>query len=238
MHLARPLLGALVLALAGIGHSLPAQSPAGPGIPWASSVSEAFARAKSEKKPVLWVVMKDEEIACKRMMKDIYANAGIVDRLADVVLLPSSPALHVPIRIRNGDQEVDSCPHYVGRSCAEHQLIELEFRTRFVPHGVVVAPQHVLCDPDGKVIVRKEYEMKRAEFLAWIDAGVRKFRGEPEPAAPPAPPPGEAGAPTPPIPPLPPGVAPPTPPAAPVAGDPFVASEVVMAAEVEVGKLA
>lgn len=177
----------LLLAVLSVGSVRAQEAKDGAAradIDWSGDVADAFLRAKKEKKPVLWVIMKDKEIACTRMMGRVYKEAKVVARMKDLVVLPCSVNLHEKTTALKDGKEVDSCPQFLGVSCAAHQTIEREMRARYESGEEVVAPQHILCDPDGKVLERQRYEMAADVLLDFIDKGLKAFRGEP--AAPPA----------------------------------------------------
>lgn len=178
----------LLLGLSLTQPALICQEPAEKATPaalqFAPSVSDAYAQAKREKKPVVWIVMKDEEIACTRMLGIVYADEKIRKKCAEFVLLPSSLYEHATAPVVVQGKTLTSCTHFPGVTCAEHQAIEKEMRTRFEESSEVIAPQHIVTDADGKLLLRKPYEMDVPQLLAFLERAQRHFRGESD--APPA----------------------------------------------------
>ncbi len=152
---------------------------AGDGLTWAHSTTEAFKTAAEKKRPVLFCIMKDKEIGCRRMLDTAYRDAKVREKLAQFVLVPCSTYMHVTPEINSDGKLVAGCPQFPGVSCAEHQSCEREMRTRFQESETVIAPQHIMCDAEGRVLERKPYEMKAAGFVEFLDRGLAAFRGEP-----------------------------------------------------------
>ncbi len=168
------------------------QAPEKPvGLPWAKSTAEADKVAKAENRPLLWVVMKDKEIACTRMMQGVYTDPEVQRRLAAFVLVPCSLYDHVPISVLRGTETIEGCPQFLGSRCPEHRECEVEMRTRFEHTGDIIAPQHIVTAPDGKLLQRKMYEMSKSELLDFLDKaqGIEKKAAD----APKAPPPSIEG---------------------------------------------
>jgi hypothetical protein len=145
-----------------------APAPKGPELAWAHDVETAFKTAAADKKPLLFVIMKDKEIACKRMLEQVYADEGVRTRLSNFVLLPCSTYDHT-------EPGSEKCTQFPGVTCAEHQAIEREMRRRFQDENLVVAPQHIICDSAGRVLLRKMYEMKAGGFAEFLDRGFGLF---------------------------------------------------------------
>jgi HEAT repeats len=180
-----PRLATLVLALAPV---LGAQAPKPADIAWAHDTEAAFKASAAEKKPVLFVIMKDAEIACKRMLENVYTDEHVRARLAGFILLPCSTYDHT-------DGTTDKCSQFKGVTCAQHQVIEQEMRRRFQEENLVIAPQHLVCDANGRVISRKLYEMKTPGFIEFLERGLTLYvegASESRPASAPASRPGGA----------------------------------------------
>jgi hypothetical protein len=139
-----------------------------PEIKWAHDVASGFKTAAEEKKPVLFVIMKDNEIACKRMLEGVYTDDAVRARLANFVLLPCSVYDHT---VPGSDQ----CTQFRGITCAEHQAIEREMRQRYQEQDQVVAPQHIVCDATGKLLLRQLWEMKTGAMTTFLDRGFALF---------------------------------------------------------------
>lgn len=152
----------------------PARAQASAPLPWEHDWKAAVARAAAEKKPILVVVMKDGEEGCARMLGKVYGDTEVRLRLANFVLVPASAATHSLVEIDQGGQRGPSCPQFVGALCSEHQAIERELHARLVEAGSdeVLAPQHLVCDGKGEVVLRRPYEMKRQGLLEFLERGL------------------------------------------------------------------
>ena len=70
----------LALIILATGLRTLAQAPKAAEIQWAHDTEAAFKTAATEKKPILFVIMKDKEIACKRMLENVYTQGWLVDQ--------------------------------------------------------------------------------------------------------------------------------------------------------------
>jgi HEAT repeat protein len=137
-----------------------AQEPAAGELKFAKSYEEAFTRAKAEKKPVLFCIMKDNEIACKRMLGTVYKNPGVRKKMAEFVLVPCS---------------ISPEPTFEGVRAVEHQACERAMREAYQAENLVIAPQHIVVDPEGKLLLKKAYELNTGKFLEFLDRGLLYF---------------------------------------------------------------
>jgi hypothetical protein len=149
-----------------------AQSPA--PLPWEHDWKSACARAAAEKRPLLVVVMKDHEPGCERMLDKVYGDAEVRLHLANYILVPVSTGTHPLIEVEQGGQRVPSCPQFVGALCSEHQAIERELHAKLAEPGgdEVLAPQHLVFDAKGEVVLRRPYEMRRQGLLEFLERGL------------------------------------------------------------------
>ena len=160
--------------LAGALLAAPLHAQSSTPLSWEHDWKAACARAAAEKRPLLVVVMKDHEEGCARMLDKVYADKEVRLRLANFVLVPVSTGTHTLIEIDQGGQRGPSCPQFVGALCSEHQAIERELHARLVEAGSdeVLAPQHLVCDVKGEIVLRRPYEMKRQGLLEFIERGL------------------------------------------------------------------
>jgi HEAT repeat protein len=159
----------VALPLLLLALDAPAQAPKhSTELQWAHDYDAALKTAAAEKKPILFVIMKDNEIACKRMLESVYTDEGVKARLGSFVLLPCSTYDHT-------DGASQNCTQFKGVTCAEHQAIERAMRQRFQDENLVVAPQHLVCDSSGKLLLRKLYELKPAGLIEFLDRGFGLF---------------------------------------------------------------
>lgn len=171
--------GALLLLLAGA----PAPSRSAAPLAWSHDWRSAQESAAAAKRPILVVVMKDDEPGCTRMMEKVYADPEVQKRLAGFVLVPASQATHPLIEIERDGRRGPSCSQFVGSLCSEHQAIERELHARLAEpersdeKGAdrVLAPQHLVLDAGGTLLLRRPYEMKRQGLLEFLDYGLALF---------------------------------------------------------------
>lgn len=173
------LLLVLLATLAGGLRSQEAASQPAPRLQWESEVEAAYKKAKELGRPVLYVIMKDKEIGCRRMLEKVWTDAGVIAKSQEFVLLPCSMYHHQPVTLRIDGKEVESCPQFAGVSCAQHQTIEKWMRENYQPKGEVVAPQHLFTDPEGRLLTRREYEVGAADMIKLMDRALRMHQGKP-----------------------------------------------------------
>jgi hypothetical protein len=138
-----------------------AQEAAKVEVKFEKSFDAAYARAKAENRPVLFCIMKEEEIACKRMLGNIYTDSDVRRKMGDFVLVPCS---------------ISALPTFEGVAPAEHQACERAMRENYQSENLVIAPQHIITGADGKVITKKAYEITSAKkFIEFLDRGLLLF---------------------------------------------------------------
>ena len=165
----------LTLLLVGLSaHLAYAQGDAKPpsAVLWQPSVEAATKLAKNTNRPIMWVVMMDGEIACKRMMRNVYTNAALIQKTADFVVVPCSLGDHTSVA-REGDPQHGKCSIFPGVTCAEHRANEHHFRANLEARDEVISPQHVFTNPDGQLLWRKDYELKVATLGAEMDQALK-----------------------------------------------------------------
>lgn len=138
---------------------LPAQTPApdakppAPQIAWERDFDAALQRAQKEQKPLLVAFLQDNEVANDAMINGHYTEPDVVKLTNRFVCLAGSMGEH------KGDD--GSCSRFPGLKCAEHQAIERAARTKWLTSDLVNTPQHLFCDPKGKVLLRKVFLISR-----------------------------------------------------------------------------
>lgn len=157
----------------------------GVGLRWEATVEAALARAKREDKLVVWAVMLHREVACRRMMRRVWTDAAVVKKARAFVLIPCNAFPNAEERL------------FPGVTVAQVRANETEMRTRYGDAKEVEAPQHIITDADGKVVVRKKFELDAGELLAFLNSGLRKA-GKTVKAEPPVSAPGDPARPDPP----------------------------------------
>ena len=63
---------AQVLPPTPVGEEGASRQPA-----WTASVEDAYRKAKADEKVVIWVVMIEREVACRRMMRAVWSDPDV-----------------------------------------------------------------------------------------------------------------------------------------------------------------
>jgi HEAT repeat protein len=167
---------ASLASLALFAAPAPAQSAA--PLAWSHDWKLAQESAAAAKRPILVVVMKDDEPGCTRMTEKVLVDPAIRAKLEAFVLVPASNATHKLIEVERSGRREPSCPQFVGALCSEHQAIERELHARLVEQDrpdVILAPQCLVLDAGGTLLLRRPYEMKRQGFLEFLEYGLALF---------------------------------------------------------------
>ncbi len=117
-------------------------------IRWERDFDEALARAAGEKKPLFVAFLMDDEPANDQTIAQHYTDPQIVELSRRFVCLACCIGDHP------GD---DGCAKFPGVTCAQHQAIEKKARERWMVGDIVCTPQHVFCDSNGEVVLRRVY---------------------------------------------------------------------------------
>lgn len=175
MHLRFTVALLAAAAFFGAAARLSAQAPQ--ELIWEGDLEKAFARAKTEKKPLLVCMHKDKEIACTRMIA-LYADPKVKEKLGEFVLVATNLSEHKMVKAKVGAEDRETCPHFKGITCAQHIAAEQKIRDRFLASNTVTVPQHMVVDAAAdKMVLTKVYELKKAAFLAYLDRGKLAFAG-------------------------------------------------------------
>jgi hypothetical protein len=156
----------------------PAQSPAPAESPkpaavariaWEHDYDAAVERAAATKKPLLVVFLMDDEPGNDAVVKDHYNDPRIVELLGHFVCLVGCLGEHAGAE--------PGCAKFPGLQCEHHRTIEKKARARWLTDDLVCTPQHICCDPQGKVLYRKIYllskpALARVLLMTLQDCGV------------------------------------------------------------------
>ena len=132
-------------------------------ITWEGSVASGLAKAKAANKPVLWVVMIEREVACRRMMRRVWKDQTVLAKAQGFVLIPCNPYPEEDLTL------------FDGVTARQVKANEAAFRTRYETRTEVIAPQHLITDAAGKLLVRKDYELDAKGLKALMDRGLKKL---------------------------------------------------------------
>jgi hypothetical protein len=154
----------LALAVALLPLSLSAQDPPqakkdGPKIAWETDFDAALARAAAEKKPLFVAFLMDDEPANDLMIKDHYTDPQLIGVLSHFVCLVSCIGTHTG---------PEGCSKFPGLTCEQHQAIEKQARARWLTDDLVCTPQHLGCDPTGKLLQRRIYALSKSALARML----------------------------------------------------------------------
>ncbi len=127
-------------------------------IEWIESYPQAFEIARQRNVPVLIAFNRDQEPACQRFADRHYHDPEIVALSRRMVCLIASTFDHESAG--NGQAE---CSRFGWVDCATHRDVDIRARQNLLEGTeVAIAPQHILCRPNGETLVRKEYEISKS----------------------------------------------------------------------------
>ncbi len=151
----------IVLVLAGSGLRAQTGSPH-----WLGDLDDALEKAKETGKPILIAMHMKGEIACDRMIRNVYTDPQVLSRLESFVVLPTSPDRH------NMTAPEAPCPRFPGINCADHLMTEVQVKEEVLGTDTVKVPQHIILSPDGERLSFHIFEMKKTAFLEFLDQGL------------------------------------------------------------------
>ncbi len=155
----------VLLLLASMGLTLTAQA----GVAWESSLEAALSRSKAENKPLLITMHTSTEIACKRMLSNIYTDPDVVAKLRDFVVLPTCVDRHTEVMKMIAGKEEPVSFMFKTVSCKTLMKNERDVRDRFFDKTEVKVPNHIFVGSDGEIFMKKIYELKKKAFLDLLD---------------------------------------------------------------------
>jgi HEAT repeat protein len=152
-----------------------AQTPPAPAAPaarivWETDFDAALARAAAEKKPLFVAFLMDDEPANDQTIKEHYTDAEIVDLTRRFVCLVCCMGEH-----RSDD---GNCAKFPGITCAHHNAIEKQARSRWLVGDLVCTPQHVFCDSKGDVVLRRVYMISKETLAKCLAMTVKATGGD------------------------------------------------------------
>ena len=144
-------------------------------IDWSPSLKDAFREARTSGRPVMVCInAKEGESANERAAKKTYRHAEFVSLSRKFVMVVISVHDH-------GSGTL--CARFGKIRCKEHTNCYLElkqdYRRQFVVPGTdgeMISPQHAWFEPDGTLLVRREYEMSRSELQKRMKRVLKEVR--------------------------------------------------------------
>ena len=98
----------LILILASMTNPLRAQAP---GPVWTPDFDQALEAAKAQTKPILICMHKMEEVACDRMINEVYTDPEVQTAMKDFIAIPTSLDRH------DGANPGGACSRFPGITC-------------------------------------------------------------------------------------------------------------------------
>lgn len=165
----RALLPFLVPALAAAQAPAPPAPTTAATIHWECDYDAAVQRAAAENRPLFVAFLMDGEPANDETVREHYRDPQLVRLLANFVCLVGCVGEHPGTE--------PGCAKFPGLECAHHQAVEKLARQRWLVGDLVCTPQHVFCDPQGKVLRRKVYliskpTLARCLLMTLEDCGI------------------------------------------------------------------
>ncbi|MEQ8768359.1 MAG: HEAT repeat domain-containing protein [Planctomycetota bacterium] len=143
-------------------------------IEWIDSFEEAFEIAKNRGVPVLVAFNRDDEPACQHFADEIYHDPDIVALSRRAVCLIASTYDHAALPSGR-----PACSRFGSIDCADHRDVDIRARENLLEGSeVAIAPQHILCRPDGSILSRKEYQISKKALADMIVDAIRTVRKE------------------------------------------------------------
>ncbi|MBN2489870.1 MAG: hypothetical protein JXQ29_03360 [Planctomycetes bacterium] len=170
-----------ILALAAVCAA--AQDPR--QIQWFGSFEEALAEAQKKNAPIFIAINNDypanerEKIEANRQMALVcYRDLEVVKASRRFVCVVAGHHAR-PLDVLDDNQE---CRRFGKITYAELAAVTAAVRTRFFPGETeIVAPQHLIVDPTGKLIDRSLLGRTPKEMVTLLDTAFARFRGEAPP---------------------------------------------------------
>ena len=191
MRRSAALMTLLVLLVARVPGQ--ARPPVHSGIRWAADYDAAFKAAREKNRPIMFSIMITREKGCRAMIAGAYKDPRVIEKSRFFINLPCCPDLEKEKVFLVDGKPVASNPLFPGVSSRQCRAIENRMRAEFLKSDKVIAPQHIFVSPEGKIILRKEYQLSAEELLALMERVRRKHLGLPEEPVPPESEPGENG---------------------------------------------
>lgn len=136
---------------------------------WETSLVEAKARAKKEGKPLLISMHTSTEIACQRMLKNLYTDPQIVGILSEFVVLPTCFDKHEEVSKMVDGKKRQVSPLFGTLGCEQLMKNEAAVKEEYFEKPDVKVPQHIFVGDDGSTYMTKIYELKKPAFITFLN---------------------------------------------------------------------
>ncbi len=122
------------------------------GIEWSPTVDQGLQDARNRNAPVLVSFIQDGEEANDRMVNGIHKSDEVVKLTRRFVCFIANSGNHEQTGQKQPDGSMKQvCQKFGSVSCAEHRAVE-SWAFKQYTQGEVKTPQHLFCDPTGKVL--------------------------------------------------------------------------------------
>ncbi|MFT7619831.1 MAG: thioredoxin-related protein [Planctomycetota bacterium] len=138
-------------------------------VKWATSLESALEESKSKGKPLLISMHTSTEIACQRMLQNLYTDPEVVSILSDFVVLPTCFDKHAEVEKKIDGKKVTVSPLFGTVGCKNLMANEKEVKETFFEKPDVKVPQHMFVGDEGKVYMSKIFELKKPAFITLLN---------------------------------------------------------------------
>ncbi len=133
-------------------------------VEWVESLEKAFLQARDTGHPVMVCInAKEGESANERAAKRIYKDASFVKLSRQFVMVVISVKDH---------GSGSPCARFGNITCGDHTHAYIELKQRYrkqfvIPgtDGEMISPQHAWFEPDGTLLLRREYELTKGDLM-------------------------------------------------------------------------
>jgi hypothetical protein len=140
-------------------------------VEWLASFDEAVRRAADEQRSILVAVNMDGEIACQTLAERTYRDKKFVDASRAFICVICSIGEHSQTPDVVG---TPICDRFGRVSCADHRKSEIRASETLIGTDEVIAPQHVIVAPDGRVLVRRAWQIALDDLVKLMNGALRR----------------------------------------------------------------
>ncbi|MEZ6196027.1 MAG: hypothetical protein R3F20_09935 [Planctomycetota bacterium] len=109
------------------------------------------------------------EVACQRMLTNLYTDPEILPILSEFVILPTCFDDHDEVEKDIGGTKMKVSPLFGTIGCENLRQNEHDVRKRYFESYDVKVPQHIFIGDDGKPYLTKIYELKKPDFITLLN---------------------------------------------------------------------
>ena len=133
-------------------------------VEWVVSLEKAFQQARDKGRPVMVCInAKEGESANERAARQIYKDSSFVKLSREFVMVVISVKDH---------GSGNPCARFGHVTCGDHTHAYIELKQRYrkqfvIPgtDGEMISPQHAWFEPNGTLLLRREYELTKGELM-------------------------------------------------------------------------